>query len=93
MSTAAERAAARAAWTTTVVRSDEERLLRRTEDVEECLRWPVRERVRLTWALSLEQYELAARNGGVLDDRTGQRTLGVDLERRLPRSAWVLARR
>ena len=53
------------------------------------------ERARLTWDLSRELYSLAARNRGVFDEESGT-FLNVDeadLERRLPRAAFVITRR
>lgn len=56
---------------------------------------PLDDRARLTWDLSRELYALAALNGGVYDEATDEfvNVEGGDLERRLPRSAFVVTRR
>lgn len=71
---------------------------RGTEDEQDDLYWlrvPRDERAQLTWDLSREQYCLAARNRGVFDEATGTfaHLEQGDLERRLPRAAFVLTRR
>jgi hypothetical protein len=56
---------------------------------------PRDERARLTWDLSRELYALAARNNGVFDEESGTfvEVKEGDLERRLPRAAFVVTRR
>jgi hypothetical protein len=92
MSSNAARRAARAAWEVAVSRDGAD------VPVEDDLYWlrvPRDERAQLTWDLSRELYSLAARNGGVFDEETGSFVdVGQDdLERRLPRAAFVLTRR
>jgi len=89
------RSSARASWEVSVTREPGGR-----DDEDDLLYWlrvPRDERARLTWDLSRELYSLAARNRGVFDEETGTfAEVDVregDLERRLPRSAFVLARR
>jgi hypothetical protein len=84
------RRAGRANWEVTVSRGGGE-----VDDDLYWLRVPRDERARLTWDLSRELYSLAARNGGVFDEETGSFIdLGQDdLERRLPRAAFVVTRR
>lgn len=87
------RRAARATWETTVSR--EPTASQEEEDDLYWLRVPRDERAQLTWDLSRELYSLAARNGGVFDEETGSFVdVGHDdLERRLPRAAFVVTRR
>ena len=86
------RRAARASWEIELTRDGS------TQDEEDDLYWlrvPRDERARLTWDLSRELYSLAGRNGGVFDEETGT-FIDVghdDLERRLPRAAFVVTRR
>lgn len=100
--TLAERRAARAHWEVTVTRpatrSDASPASGALSDDHDDLYWtrvPVDERAALTWNLSKELYLLASRNGGVFDEATGTFTIVSedDLERRLPRAAFVLTRR
>jgi hypothetical protein len=70
----------------------------RSEEEQDDLFWlrvPRDERARLTWDLSRELYSLAARNRGVYDEETGTfvEVDRGDLERRLPRAAFVVTRR
>jgi hypothetical protein len=92
---AAARRAARANWEIVITRQADER---RTEEDRDDLYWlrvPRDHRARLTWDLSRELYSLAARNRGVFDEVTGtfDRAEEGDLERRLPRAAFVVTRR
>jgi len=90
MSAAAKRRDARASWEVAVTRDPNH-----DEDDLYWLRVPPAERAALTWDLSRELYSLAARNGGVFDEETGTFvvTEASDLERRLPRAAFVITRR
>ena len=68
------------------------------EQLRDDLFWlavPRDERARLTWDLSRELYALAARNNGVFDEESGTfvEVKEGDLERRLPRAAFVVTRR
>lgn len=89
------RRAARAHWECAVTRP---RVRALTEDDEDDLYWLRVERdqrARVTWDLSRELYSIAARNGGVFDEDTGA-FVDVnegDIERRLPRAAFVVTRR
>ena len=93
MSVDAARRAARASWEIAITRegaSEPE-----GHDDLYWLRVPPDARARLTWDLSRELYSLAARNRGVFDEQSGA-FVDVDrsdLERRLPRAAFVLTRR
>jgi len=90
--------AARASWEITISRASDapsEREAQAVADETYWLRVPRDERAQLTWDLSRELYELARMNGGVFDEETGA-FVAVDegpLERRLPRSAFVITRR
>ena len=95
----AARRAARAAWEITITRAPSEgREAHEHEHEHDDLYWlrvPRDERARLTWDLSRELYSLAARNRAVFDEQTGT-FVDVDqgdLERRLPRAAFVVTRR
>ena len=90
MSAAAERRAARASWEVEITRDG-----RGEDDALHWLRVPQSERAALTWELSGELYSLAAMNGGVFDEETGKFVVveASDLERRLPRAAFVVTRR
>jgi len=92
MSAVSERRAARATWKAEVTRADAA-----SEDDDDLywLQLSPAERLALTWELSRELYSLAARNGGVFDEETGQflRVEPGDLERRLPRADLVITRR
>jgi hypothetical protein len=92
MSSNGARRAARANWEVTVSREVGDSP---EEDELYWLRVPRDERAQLTWDLSRELYALAARNGGVFDEETGTFVdVGQDdLERRLPRAAFVVTRR
>jgi hypothetical protein len=92
MSAPADRRAARAGWEIAVSRGPD------VGDVHDDLSWlrvAPADRARLTWDLSRELYSLAARNRGVFDEETGtfQNVDEGDLERRLPRAAFVVTRR
>jgi hypothetical protein len=92
MSGNAARRAARAGWTVAVTRRVEKK------DEDDDLYWlsvPRDERARLTWDLSRELYSIAARNRGVFDEETGTfvKVSQDELERRLPRAAFVVTRR
>lgn len=94
MSAEAVRRAARASWEIAIARGPR----REDEQEDEDLYWlrvPRDERARLTWDLSRELYSLAARNRGVFDEETGNFVAvdQSDLERRLPRAAFVITRR
>ena len=96
MSAASVRRSARATWEIAISRDGHGRASAPDED--DALYWlriPEGDRAALTWELSRELYSLAARNGGVFDDETGAFVTidGGDLERRLPRAAFVLTRR
>lgn len=85
------RRAARAQWEAAVTRSA---VKPEGEDDLYWLRVDQDERARLTWELSRELYSIAARNQGVFDEETGAFVdVGADLERRLPRAAFVVTRR
>jgi hypothetical protein len=98
------RRAARASWEVAICRPPpassasqraEERAKEEESDDLFWLRVPEDERARLTWDLSRELYSLAARNRGVYDEEIGS-FVDVergDLERRLPRAAFVVTRR
>lgn len=85
---------ARAEWESEVTRAGDEKDPAAHDDLY-WLRVPPEQRARLTWDLSRELYSLAARNGGVFDEETGtfHPVDEGDLERRLPRAAFVIARR
>ena len=90
MPTKTNRRAARAGWEVAVMREPD-------DDADDLywLRVPRDERARLTWDLSRELYSIAAYNFGVFDEETGA-FVGVgqdNLERRLPRAAFVVTRR
>lgn len=93
MSANAARRAARATWDVSVTRDPS----CHQDDGDDLywLRVPRDDRARLTWDLSRELYSIAARNRGVFDEETGTFVdVGLDdLERRLPRAAFVLTRR
>ncbi|HSO37250.1 MAG TPA: hypothetical protein VLT33_32210 [Labilithrix sp.] len=92
----AARRAARAGWEVTITRGEPgDRPSDPEQDDLYWLRVPQDERARLTWDLSRELYSLAARNHGVFDEETGtfDRLSAADLERRLPRAAFVITRR
>ena len=96
MSAASDRRAARASWEITITREQggDDRGQAENDDLY-WLRVPPEDRARLTWDLSRELYSLAARNRGVFDNESGT-FLNVeesDLERRLPRAAFVVTRR
>ena len=91
----AARRAARAAWEIVINREPAGRPTDEDPDDLYWLRVPQDERAEPTWDLSRELYSLAARDRGVFDDETGT-FLDVDqadLERRLPRAAFVVTRR
>lgn len=93
MSVNAARRAARAGWESSVRRAPAS-----GDDAADDLYWlrvPVDERAQLTWDLSREQYSIAALNRGVFGEETGGFVdVGEhDLERRLPRAAFVVTRR
>jgi hypothetical protein len=96
MSGSSERRAARASWEVALTRAP--RAGEHGHDDHDDLYWlrvAPEDRARLTWDLSRELYSLAARNGGVFDEESGT-FLNVDegdLERRLPRAAFVITRR
>ena len=92
MSSQASRRAARATWEVEVCRGTADAT---AADDLYWLRVPRDERARLTWDLSRELYSLAARNGGVFDEETGAfvEVDQGDLERRLPRAAFVVTPR
>jgi hypothetical protein len=94
---AAARRAARASWNIEITRPGDGSGAT-DEQLRDDLFWldvPQDERARLTWDLSRELYELAARNNGVFDEETGTfvDVKEGDLERRLPRAAFVVTRR
>jgi hypothetical protein len=97
VSAAAQRRVARASWEIQITRESNGDEHGHEEDDDDLywLRVPPEDRARLTWNLSCELYSLAARNGGVFDEETGTfvNVDGSDLERRLPRAAFVVARR
>jgi hypothetical protein len=92
MSGAADRRAARAGWEIAIAREPH---VGELHDDLYWLRVAPADRARLTWDLSRELYSLAARNGGVFDEETGtfQNVDEGNLERRLPRAAFVVTRR
>jgi hypothetical protein len=89
--------AARANWEIAITRgSNPTGAAQRDEDDDAFwLKIPLNERAKATWDLSRELYSLAARNRGVFDEETGTfaEVSGDDLERRLPRAAFVITRR
>lgn len=99
MVSADARRAARASWEIEISRPQGDSCAsQQADEVSDDLFWlrvPQDERARLTWDLSRELYSLAARNGGVYDDETGTfvEVERGDLERRLPRAAFVVTRR
>ncbi len=90
--------AARADWEITISRASDTPSEREAQALDEDAYWlriPQDERAQVTWDLSRELYSLARLNGGVFDEETGT-FVKVDegpLERRLPRSAFVITRR
>ena len=92
---ASARRAARATWEIVITREPREREAEEQHDDLYWLRVPRDDRARLTWDLSRELYSLAARNRGVFNEETGtfDSVDQGDLERRLPRAAFVITRR
>lgn len=93
-SDAAARRTARAGWQIAITRGTDTGADGASDELY-WLRIPRDERARLTWDLSRELYSLAARNAGVFDEETGAFAAvdEGDLERRLPRAAFVVTRR
>ena len=95
------RRAARARWEITIQRPPSEPAAHppdAPDAVADDLYWlhvPRDARARLTWDLSCELYSLARRNGSVFDEDTNAfvDVESGDLERRLPRAAFVVTRR
>jgi hypothetical protein len=82
----------RSHWVTAVNRAGDAE--DENDDVAFWLQIPQEERAAATWALSLELFALAERNGGVFDPDTGLRveSRATD-ERRFPRTAFSVSRR
>ena len=95
MSSNDARRAARASWEITIDRASGNPPSGEEHEDLYWLRIPRDQRARATWDLSRELYSLAARNRGVFDEETSTfvDVDGSDLERRLPRAAFVITRR
>lgn len=93
---ASTRRAARAHWTIAIQREGDPPRADVEDDDLYWLQVPQDERAQLTWDLSRELYSIALRNQGVFDEETGAfppSSAEHDLERRLPRAAFLVTRR